>query len=500
MRDYLLLYLNGQPLHVSGEEAFLTLSEFLRRRRRLTGAKVVCAEGDCGACAVLVGRVAGTQMHYAAVNSCIQLLFQLDAAHVITVEGLRDSGELNPIQKSMVKCHGAQCGFCTPGFIVALYDLMSQRLKVDAVAVRRGLVGNLCRCTGYDSIIRAALETDIAALKSLDELYPPQPIRSALAAAGYQEVRVQAGAKCFFKPPTVKLAVRFLAENPGCLVVAGATDLGVQCNKGTRRLGTVVSVGRIEELRGIRADGDVLEVGAAATLSDLERAAEIHLAELAAFLQWFGSPLIRNSGTLAGNLVNGSPIGDAICALFALETTVDLTGPHGVRRVELRQFYTGYRKTVLAPDEMLTAVRIALPRPGEIYRLFKISKRKDLDISSLAAAIWMRRDGKMISDIRIAYAGVAPVVMRLDKTESLLRGRAPTMENFQIAATAAVQEVAPISDVRGSADYRRVLAANVLFKFWHDLGDSSGGNGEPADAPRGSSLLEPILRSPAGRK
>lgn len=497
MRDHLFLYLNGKALRVSGEDAFLTLSEFLRRRQRLTGTKVVCAEGDCGACAVLVGRISGERIEYAAVNSCIQLMFQLDGAHVVSVEGLRDSSELNPIQKSMVKCHGTQCGFCTPGFVVALYDLMSRERHLDAGAVRRGLVGNLCRCTGYDSIIRAALETDIAAMKSPDQLYPPQPIISYLSEASAEEVRVEAGGKCFYKPATLEQAVRFRAENPGCLIVAGATDLGVQCNKGTRRLSVVMSTCNLGELRKIKIEDNVMEVGASATLSELERAAEVHLPELAAFLQWFGSPLIRNSGTLAGNLVNGSPIGDAICALFVLETQVELTGPGGARRVELRKFYTGYRKTALAPDEMMTSVRIALPLPGEIYKLYKISKRKDLDISSLAAAIWMRRDGKTISDIRIVYAGVAPVMMRLEKTEWLLRGKALSLANFQAAGAAAAGEVAPISDVRGSADYRRALAANVLVKFWHDLGESDA-NDHPADAPRGSSMLEPVLRSPDG--
>jgi xanthine dehydrogenase small subunit len=498
MRDYLLLYLNGQALRVSGDEAFLPLSEFLRRRRRLTGTKVVCAEGDCGACAVLVGRVVDNQIAYAAVNSCIQMMFQLDGAHVISVEGLRDSPELNPIQKSMVKCHGTQCGFCTPGFVVALYDLIGHQQKVDAAAIRRGLVGNLCRCTGYDSIIRAALQTDIAALKSLDQLYPPQRIVSALTQATEQEVRVQAGDKCFYKPVDVEHAVRFRAQNPDCLIVAGATDLGVQCNKGTRCLGVVMGTGSLEELRKIVANGDVLEVGAAATLSELERAAEKYLPELAAFLQWFGSPLIRNSGTLAGNLVNGSPIGDAICALFVLETQLELRSPQGIRQIELSRFYTGYRKTVMAPDEMVTAVRIALPRPREVYKLYKISKRKDLDISSFAAAIWMRRDGRMISDIRIAYAGVAPMVVGLAKTEAILRGRALSRENFRIAAEVAAREASPISDVRGSADYRRALAANILLKFWHDLGDLSNGHNEPVDAPRGTGLLEPVLRSPDG--
>src|SRR3954469_12374927 len=183
MRDHVLLYLNGRALRVSGDDAFLNLAEYLRRRQNLTGTKIVCAEGDCGSCAVLVGRPVQGEMRYAAVTSCIQLLFQLDAAHVGTVEGLRDGQQLNPIHQAMVACHGAQCGFCTPGFVVALYDLMHDGRPVDAGPVRRGLVGTLCRCTGYDSILQAALSADRTGLQPVDALYPPEPISAALTAS-----------------------------------------------------------------------------------------------------------------------------------------------------------------------------------------------------------------------------------------------------------------------------------------------------------------------------
>src|SRR4051794_37718863 len=191
MRDHVLFYLNGRPVRAAGDDAFLTLAEFLRRRRGLAGTKVVCAEGDCGSCAVLVGRAEAGGLRYSAVTSCIQLVFQLDAAHVVTIEGLRDGPDLNPIQGAMVGCHGTQCGYCTPGFVVALYDLMHDGRPADAAAVRRGLVGNLCRCTGYDSIVRSALATDRAALKAVDAIYPPEPIAAALAAAAGEEVRIE---------------------------------------------------------------------------------------------------------------------------------------------------------------------------------------------------------------------------------------------------------------------------------------------------------------------
>jgi xanthine dehydrogenase small subunit len=482
MRDHLLLYLNGRQIRVDGQDAYMTLSDFVRKNCEMTGTKVVCAEGDCGSCAVLIGRVSadGSRLQYASVTSCIQLMFQLDATHVITVEGLKYDGELNPIQESMVKCHGAQCGFCTPGFVVSLHDIMQGNDRVDAHAVRRGLVGNLCRCTGYDSIVRAALEADRDKLKSLDELYPPQSMLGVLSAAAAEEVRLDAGPLRFFKPTSLTSATAFRQENPQCLIVAGASDLGVQRNKGTRRLSIVMSTAGLKSLQQISTEPESLCVGGAVTLSELERATETRLPEMSRFLAYFGSSLIKNSGTLAGNLVNASPIGDMIPALFALDAEIELAGPSATRWINIHRFYTGYRKTVLASNEIVTRVWIPLPAEGETFKLYKISKRKDLDISSFGAAIWMRRSGRTIEQIRIAYGGVGPTVMRMARTEALLHGKIMSLELFEQAGKVAREEVTPISDVRGSDEYRRLLAQNIMIKFWHNLDET---NGVEADSP-----------------
>src|SRR5688500_11076050 len=332
MRDHLLLYLNGRPIRVTGDDAFLTLSDYLRRRRGLTGTKVVCAEGDCGSCSVLVGRPEAGKLKYAAVTSCIQLMFQLDAAHVVTVEGLREGRELNPIQHAMVAGHGTQCGFCTPGFVVALYDLMHDGRPVDPEGVRRALVGNLCRCTGYDSIVRSALATDRDKLRPIDALYPPEALAAELARPAGEEVFIEAGPRRFYKPTAVERAARFRADNPDCVVIAGGTDMAVVYNKRVRAIDVAMSTAGLVDLRTIRADKDSLYVGACATLSALERAALEHLPELGRFLAWFGSPLIKNAGTLGGNLVTGSPIGDTIPALMVLGAQVDVAGLFGTRR------------------------------------------------------------------------------------------------------------------------------------------------------------------------
>jgi xanthine dehydrogenase small subunit len=494
VRDQLLLHLNGHPIRVTGNDAFLTLSDFLRRRRGLTGTKVVCAEGDCGSCSVLVGRPEAGRLRYAAVTSCIQLMFQLDATHVVTVEGLRQGRELNPIQEAMVACHGTQCGFCTPGFVVALYDLMHEGRPIDAEAVRRGLVGNLCRCTGYDSIVRSALATGRGNLRPIDALYPPDALLAELPRAAGEEVRIDAGHRKFYKPTAIQRAARFRGDNPGCVVIAGGTDMGVVYNKRMRAIDVALSTGGLSDLRAIRVDAGALYVGACATLTALERAALEHLPELGRFLAWFGSPLIKNAGTLGGNLVTGSPIGDTIPALMVLGAQIELAGLAGSRRVPIDQFYTGYRKTVLGPDELVTGVQIPLLRPGETFKLYKVSRRKDLDISSFGAAIWLRRSGSVIEDIRIAYGGVGPMVMRMSNAEAVLRGQPAALDRFEHAGDVARAEVTPITDVRGSEQYRRALAANILVKFWHDAfaGEDQrrDGNGDgrgpqaPPPAPR----------------
>jgi xanthine dehydrogenase small subunit len=499
MRDHLLLYVNGRRLRVDGDEAFLTLSDFLRRRQRLTGTKVVCAEGDCGACAVMVGRPAAelNSLRYCSVNSCIQLMFQLDATHIVTIEGLTDGPNLNPVQRSMVACQGTQCGFCTPGFVVSLCDLMQDPRKPSAHDVRRALTGNLCRCTGYDTIIRAALQTDRSQLKSIDALYPPAEILKALTSGEGEEVRVESPAGKFFKPASVESAVRFRRENPNCLIVSGATDLGVQRNKGIRRIELVMSTAGLREMREITVTPRGLSIGAGVNLMDLERAAGVHLPELSRFLEFFGSPLIRNAATLAGNLINASPIGDLIPALLALDGEIELTKRGSSRWVKGDQFYTGYRRTVLASDEIVTRVLLPLPSHGEIFKLYKVSRRKDLDISAVNAGIWMRAAGENIQEIRLAFGGVGPVVVRLAKTEAFLVNKPISLELFEQAGEIARGEIKPISDVRGSEDYRRTLAGNILIKFWHDLGREPDGPGlSPLPVP---AVREPsLMRSPEG--
>lgn len=478
MRDYVILYINGHRIEVRGSSVFRSLSDFLRCDQRMTGTKVVCAEGDCGSCTVLLGRLKEGRLQHSAVCSCIQYLYQLDCTHVVTVEGLNYDGQLNPVQQAMVECHGAQCGFCTPGFVVAMHQMVEDGQAATDESVRRSLTGNLCRCTGYEPILRAASKVDAAKVRRLAELFPTDNITADLLSHQNEPVRIEDAGKIFFKPTDPKHAAEFRAEHPNCTIITGGTDVGVQINKGMRNPSEVLNTHGLLGMRSIQQTPAHLLIGAGATLSELEMACTKNLPELAGLLEYFGSPLIRNAGTLAGNLANGSPIGDMLPPLFVLNAEIELTGVNGPRRVGINSFYAGYRKTVMAADELITAIRIPLPQPDEIVRFYKVSKRKDLDISSFTASVWMRLNGKLIHEIRIAYGGVGPVVLRLPKTESSLTNQLFTEAAMWQAGETALAEIAPISDVRGSTDYRNRLAENILAKFYHDI-TGSGGNGHP---------------------
>lgn len=473
MRNHVLFYINGEAAHVTGDDAFLSLSDFLRRRRHLTGTKVVCAEGDCGSCSVLIGRPGGDALRYVAVTSCIQRVFQLDGAHVVTVEGLRDGEQLSPIQASMTKCHGAQCGFCTPGFVVALHQMAEQKIEPTRENACRALVGNLCRCTGYDAILRAATETNYAAVTPLAKKYNSAEMRSELAAAVGEDVLLETPTHRIYKPATLVQALKFRAETPHATIVAGATDWGVLINKRVREITSVIALCDVRELRGIHVDDETIHVGATATLAELERVSLEALPALGEFTKYFGSPPIKAAATLAGNLATGSPIGDSLPALMALGATITLAShsrPNGGRRsAPLDAFYTGYRQSVMRPDELIVSIEIPRLRDGETLKLYKVSKRKDLDISSVSAAIFLRQDGDTIADARIALGGVGPTVTRVAAAEDAIRGGGVQLDRFERAATIVRSTVKPISDVRGSADYRRALAGNLILKCFHDL-------------------------------
>jgi xanthine dehydrogenase small subunit len=465
MRDAIRFLVNGREHSVRGRAVYATLANWLRYDEGATGTKIVCEEGDCGACTVLVRRSRDEQ--FVPVNSCILNLAQLDGMSIVTVEGLG----MNAVQQSMMTHHGAQCGYCTPGFVVAMSALYETNSRVDEKQVREGLTGNLCRCTGYEPIIKAALAVDGGAMPKLRDLYPDVP-----------DCRDSVLVENFFAPATLEEAIAFKRDHPGCTIVQGGTDVGVWVNKRGFGAPAMLSLAKIRELYELREeDGNVL-AGANVSLAAFEAFARERIPQLSQILSIFGSPQIKNAGTLAGNIANGSPIGDTLPYLFITDAVLELNG--GARSVPVSRFYLGYKKFDLRPDEIITRVRVPRPgaaaaleaagsdgarKPSAALRLYKVSRRKDLDISAFTAAILVRTMNAHIAEAKIAYGGVGPVVMRLPKTESFLSGKPLALETFEEAGRIARSEVSPISDVRGSRDYRLQLSENILPKFFHEV-------------------------------
>jgi xanthine dehydrogenase small subunit len=470
MRDYLLLYINGKEHRVTGAQAFMPLSSYLRGERGYTGTKVVCEEGDCGACSVLLGRVESGEMRYKAVNSCIQFVYQLDCAHIVTIEGLKQNGELNPVQEAMVQCHGAQCGFCTPGFVVTMCSMFDRKPPENAQDVKDGLTGNLCRCTGYEAIINAALAVDAGKVAKIAELYPSAEMLEAFARESAEPAEVRSPDHILLVPNNLREALRMKKEHPNAVIVSGGTDVCVYWNKRGTEPRALLSLANVTELRPIVDNRKNIQVGARATLSELEEFVQQRYPELARIMWLFGSPQIRNAGTLAGNIANGSPIADSIPFLYVMDAEIEVSSERGgYRIININEFYKGYKQLAIESDELITNIYIPAAAANEVLKLYKVSKRRHLDISAFTAAIRLSMNGDTVEKASIAYGGVAATVMRLPKTEAFLAGKKLTFDVCEEAGQIARSEIKPISDVRGSADFRLTLAENIFRKLYFDL-------------------------------
>jgi xanthine dehydrogenase small subunit len=478
MRDHLRFYLNGRPQTVRGEAAFASLSDYLRGQLGLAGTKVVCAEGDCGACTVLVGRPSGDRLQYAPVDSCIQFLYQLDGTHVVTVEGLSQNGDLHPVQRAMVDCHGSQCGYCTPGFVMALAGWAAAGCRDDR---RLALTGNLCRCTGYLPILDAA---DSIAPREGEA--PAEPafwlggnlalpaLAAELVDLAVEPLSMTDGRRMLAAPTNLDDAVAFKTANPTAVVIAGGTELGVLHNKRGDDPAAILTLARVTGLNAIERAGGRVVIGANVTWARIERELVPILPALDPIVRRFGSPQIRTVATLAGNIVNGSPIADALPLLLVMDAELELIGPNGVRRRRpINGFYTGYKTKDMAADELLTRVTLPLPVAGDRLRLYKVSRRNDLDIATFGAAVRIQESGGVIRRAAVAYSGVGPMVVRLPRTEAALIGKPFRESTFRHAGRVARSEVTPITDVRGGRDFRSQLAENILAKFYFEEADEA---------------------------
>lgn len=468
-RSYVSFYINGKKHKVYGENVFKSLSDYLRYDKQQVGTKVVCAEGDCGSCTIAHGKIKDNKLEYQIINSCIKYVYQLDGTHVISVEGLKSNGCLTAVQECMVNSHGAQCGFCTPGFVVAMTTMFENKDKLSTKDLKDGLTGNLCRCTGYDSIIKAGLAVNSSEINKYEKLYPSENIIKDLESEKQIPIYIETSEKKFFNPVEVSQAVEFKNSGNNVTVVSGGTDVSVQVNKKMRDPDVIMSIASLNQLNEIKIEDECISVGARVSLSKLEEFSTEFYPEFSDILKVFGSPQIKNSATIAGNIANGSPIADTLPFLFVMEAEIELTGINGTRRVNINNFYKGYKTFDMTKDEMITRVLIPILKNNEKIKLYKISKRKDLDISTFTAAFKIKESQGLISNISIAYGGVGPVIIRLKQTEDFLTEKAMTPKVMAEAGKIAVNEITPISDVRGTKDFRLQLAENILMKLYFDF-------------------------------
>ncbi|WP_299351158.1 xanthine dehydrogenase small subunit [uncultured Shimia sp.] len=476
VRHEIRFMLNDRDVSVSDLGASNTLLDFLRLDQRLTGTKEGCAEGDCGACTVLVGRLHDGELRYEAVNACIRFLASVDGCHVVTVEHLRGAdGGLHPVQQAMVDEHGSQCGFCTPGFVMSLYALWMQVPEPTELQVETALQGNLCRCTGYSPIIRAAHAISRHGTPASDFLMQERKAVTTKLAAFDDGARVEVGPddNRAIIPASVADLADVLTVTPDATIVAGATDVGLWVTKFLRPIGPAVFIGLIDGLKRIETKADGIHLGAGVSYSEAEETLTKAFPHLADYWSRIAGWQVRNMGTIGGNIANGSPIGDTPPVLIALDASIILRCGDSQRVVPLADFFVDYGKQDREAGDFVEAIHIPTSTEDWRHAAYKISKRRDEDISSVAAGFAVKVDNNVITEARLAFGGMAATPKRAAAAEAALVGLAFDATSFETAAKALAKDFSPLTDWRASADYRLKVAQNLLKRFWLEQSGSA---------------------------
>ncbi len=468
-RKTIRFLLNDHKVELDKVAATDTLLDFLRLEQRLCGSKEGCAEGDCGACTVLVGRLAGGNLVYETVNACIRFVGSLDACHVVTIEHLRrKDGSLHPVQQAMVDMHGSQCGFCTPGIVMSLYSLWMSNPNPTNADIETSLQGNLCRCTGYEAIVRAGLAAASAGGQADDVIIRERETVTATLKGLADGARVEMGtaSEKFFVPGSVDDLAELRAANPDSVIVAGATDVGLWVTKMMRPIAPAIFICHLDELHQISETATGHTIGACVTYTEFQDAVAQHFPQMAGYWNRIGGEQVRNMGTVGGNVANGSPIGDTPPVLIALGATLTLRNGDERRTLPVEEFFIDYGKQDRQAGDFVESLHIPHLAEGCEFAAYKVTKRRDEDISAVAAGFRIRVEDGKVTEAVIAYGGMAATPKRAGSVESLLVGKPWTAQTIASAEAGFAEDFSPIGDWRASAEYRALVARKLLMRFF----------------------------------
>ncbi len=475
MRNSAQFLLDGRTVSLdfsagSGWRPTTTVLQYLRSLPEHRGVKEGCAEGDCGACTVVLAeeRPDGS-LSYNAVDSCLVFLPSLDRKQLITIENLKGAdGALHPVQSAMIEQYGSQCGFCTPGIVMSLFALFKSGVTATRPHVLDALSGNLCRCTGYRPIVDAAMAA-CAHPRSDKFSEEEQHTLARIRAIPREDVLIETGTQRYFRPVSLSSALTYQNTHPEALVINGATDVALRVTKRHELLPSILDLSGVTELRSCNRTPGGLEIGAGTTIQELLAESSHQLSALEQMLRVFGSRQIRNVATIGGNLGTASPIGDALPVFIALGAEVQLRDIRAARSVQIEKFITGYRSIDRHPGELITGVRIPTIPSGTLVRSYKASRRHDMDISSVCAGFRLRVGGEgRVEELVLAYGGMAATPARARQTEAWLLKKPWTRESVEGGMKLIGKDFTPLTDVRGSAEYRLTVARNLLLKFWDE--------------------------------
>ncbi len=484
MRNKIEFYLNGKKMSVGANYAKMMLADYLRYELGLTGTKIVCGEGDCGSCSVLKYFPNNNfgKSYFILINACITTVAQMDGSSLITVEALEEDGELNHIQKTFHQGHGSQCGFCTPGFVMALAGLAEKRKTENALSplsdqdVKNALTGNLCRCTGYKHIIEAGKNVDLEKVQLLKDRYFSDAQENDLKNIYSTPVTIEGEGFRFYAPKSIDDATRFLADHPDTKIISATTDLGVLHNKRKFKIQNVVSLHLIDELYSITKDQNKVSFGARVTFSALRSFLKTDVPEFSEYIDIFASPPIKNTATLVGNIANGSPIGDSPPVLMALNAVLEIKNNSETKHIPLKEFYLSYKKTKLSPGDIITGVTFDIPSEKQNFFALKNSNRKDMDISSVSMSMlidWKNKKDLEIENISLACGGIAATVLELKKTQDFLSGKKINTQTIEEALEIFHTEFTPLSDVRSTSSYRHIVLDHYFRRCFSEISKGS---------------------------